>query len=84
MKNFFEHQDQARQKTHYLIFLFGCAMVATIALLYVALLLVSRHTAATSVSVLPSHSVWSPACLVGAVLIAFLTVGFGSGRKCGR
>ena len=88
MKNFFDHQDQARQKTHYLVFLFGCAIAATVALLYTTLLLtdvagtVSAANSATDPLSDPlSNPLGRPEYLAGAIAIALATIGFGSGHK---
>lgn len=74
MKNFFEHQDQARQMTYYLVFLFGCAITSTIMALYLTAIAIAIHQRWVP-------SVWQPLWLIGTTLGVCLIVGLGSARK---
>ncbi|MFK8182298.1 MAG: M48 family metallopeptidase [Phormidesmis sp.] len=68
MNNFFEHQDQARRTTAYLVFLFGCAIITTIIALYLACMLALG----------PTVSLWQPGWLVVIAISTCGIIGFGS------
>ncbi|MBE9062937.1 M48 family metallopeptidase [cf. Phormidesmis sp. LEGE 11477] len=74
MKNFFEHQDEAKRTTTYLIFLFGCAITFTILAMYAACILIARQNGVV-------QSSWQPAWLGTIALSICLIVAFGSFRK---
>ena len=75
MKNFFEHQDQARKMTAYLIFLFFCAITGTIFALYIALIWADIKVTGSGVAL------WKSEYVIVASVIVGLTVGFGSLSK---
>ena len=74
MKNFFEHQDEARRTTAYLIFLFGCAVAFTILVMYAACVLIAKQNGVV-------QSFWQPIWLGTIALSVCLIVAFGSLRK---
>lgn len=72
MKNFFEHQDQARRTTAYLVFLFVCAIATTIISVYIACMF----------SLLgPGASFWQPGWLAMISVGTCAIIGFGSLHK---
>ena len=75
MNNFFEHQEQARKISHYLIFLFVCAIAGTILALYIALILADIKVTGSTVAL------WKPEYVIVASVIVGVTVGFGSFSK---
>ncbi|MEM6450567.1 MAG: M48 family metallopeptidase [Cyanobacteria bacterium P01_D01_bin.105] len=72
MKNFFEHQDQARRTTAYLVFLFVCAIVTTIIALYIACIMAVMK---------PGDSFWQPGWLITITVGTCAIIGFGSMHK---
>jgi len=74
MKNFFEHQDQARQTTAYLVFLFVCAIASTIIALYIACLFALSSEGA-------SLSFWQPGLFAAVAVGTCAIIGFGSLHK---
>ena len=74
MKNFFEHQDQAKRTTSYLVFLFGCAIASTILAMYLACMLIAVHQGMV-------QSLWQLEWLMVIAVCVSLTVAFGSARK---
>ncbi|PZO59949.1 MAG: hypothetical protein DCF15_02965 [Phormidesmis priestleyi] len=74
MKNFFEHQDEARRTTGYLIFLFGCAIAFTILAMYAACLLIVSWGGV-------AQSFWQPSWLGIIALSVCSIVALGSLRK---
>ena len=73
--NFFEHQDQARRNTAYLIFLFGVAIASMIGALYLTSLLIEvKVTDGLS-------TLWHPERLLVMSLGVGSIVGFGSLQK---
>lgn len=74
MKNFFEHQDEARRTTAYLIFLFGCAIAFTILAMYAACIVIATQSGAV-------QSFWQPIWLGITALSVCLIVACGSLRK---
>ncbi|MEO0768391.1 MAG: M48 family metallopeptidase [Cyanobacteria bacterium J06649_4] len=75
MNNFFDQQDRAHKLTSYLVFLFVCAVVGTIFMLYGALLL--AHVFATNQSI----DLWNLDYFFLASAIVCFTVGLGSLQK---
>lgn len=73
--NFFEHQEQARRKTVYLIFLFAIAILGMIFALYAVVAITVYMELQTR------RSLISPELLVLITLAVLLIVGFGSGHK---
>ena len=74
MKNFFEHQDEARRTTAYLIFLFGCAIAFTILAMYAACIVIAMQSGAV-------QGFWQPVWLGITALSVCLIVACGSLRK---
>jgi len=74
MKNFFEHQDQAKRTTSYLVFLFGCAIASTILAMYLACMLIAVHQGMV-------QSLWQLEWLIVIAVCVCLTIAFGSARK---
>ncbi len=74
MKNFFEHQARAKQTTHYLLFLFSCAITSTIAAFYVTIITIAVRQNVVS-------SIWQPLWLLGTAIWVCLIIGFGSAYK---
>ena len=74
MKNFFEHQDEARRTTAYLIFLLCCAIAFTILAMYAACVLIAKQNGVV-------QSFWQPIWLGVIALSVCLIVAFGSLRK---
>lgn len=74
MKNFFEHQDQARRTTAYLVFLFGCAIIGTILAIYFVCMMVAVNKGA-------ARSLWHPGWLTATAIGVCLVIAFGSLRK---
>ncbi len=74
MKNFFEHQDEARRTTGYLIFLFGCAIAFTILAMYAACILIVSWGGV-------AQSFWQPSWLGIIALSVCSIVALGSLRK---
>lgn len=74
MKNFFEHQDQAKRTTSYLVFLFGCAIASTILAMYLACMLMAVHQGM-------AQSLWQLEWLIAIAGCVCLTIAFGSARK---
>lgn len=75
MNNFFEHQDQARKISHYLIFLFACAIAGTTFVLYIALILADIKVTGDAIAL------WNPEYVIVASVIVGFTVGLGSLSK---
>jgi Zn-dependent protease with chaperone function len=73
--NFFEHQEQARRKTVYLIFLFAIAIMGMILALYSVVAIMMYMELQTR------RSLISPELLVLITIAVLLIVGFGSGHK---
>jgi Zn-dependent protease with chaperone function len=73
--DFFEHQDQARRNTTYLISLFGLAIVTMIMALYVAAIFTLQDMEAAS------FRFWQPGTLVLVTVGTLGTIGFGSLTK---
>ena len=74
MKNFFEHQDEARRTTAYLIFLFGCAIAFTILAMYAACIVIAMQSGAV-------QGFWQPVWLGLIALSVCLIIACGSLRK---
>ncbi len=74
MKNFFEHQDEARRTTAYLIFLFGCAIAFTILAMYAACIVIAMQSGTV-------QGFWQPSWLGITALSVCLIVACGSLRK---
>ncbi|MGB3292257.1 MAG: M48 family metallopeptidase [Phormidesmis sp.] len=74
MKNFFEHQDEARRTTTYLVFLFGCAIAFTILAIYAACMVIATQSGTV-------QAFWQPGWLGTIALAVCLIVAFGSLRK---
>ncbi len=74
MKNFFEHQDQAKRTTSYLVFLFGCAIASTVLAMYLACMLIAVHQGM-------AQSLWQLEWLIAIAVCVCLTIAFGSARK---
>ena len=74
MNNFFEHQDRARKTTHYLVFLFGCAIAFTIAAMYIVCVTIAMQQGITT-------SWWKPDWFLGIVALICCVVSFGSIAK---
>jgi len=73
--NFFEHQEQARRKTVYLIFLFAIAILGMILALYSVVAIITYMELQTR------RSLISPEILILITIAVLLVVGFGSGHK---
>ncbi|MDJ1168564.1 M48 family metallopeptidase [Roseofilum sp. BLCC_M154] len=73
--NFFEHQEQARRKTVYLIFLFAIAIMGMILALYSVVAIITYMELQTR------RSLISPELLILITIGVLLVVGFGSGHK---
>ena len=71
MKNFFEHQDQARRTTAYLVFLFACAIATTVISLYIASVLALSGERS-------SPNFWQPELLAITTVSTCGIIGFGS------
>ena len=69
MKNFFEHQDQARRTTAYLIFLFVCAIATTIIAMYIACMMALQ---------VPVNDYWQPEWFAMIAVGTCAIIGFGS------
>lgn len=80
MMNFFEHQDEARQKTTLLLLLFPLLMISIIVAIYVAVLIIFRETILQeSLSSLSKMDYfWNPEILILVTLGTLGTVGMGS------
>ena len=74
MHNFFDHQDRARKNTHYLIFLFGCAIAFTVIAIYAFFIFVSKTQNATA-------PVWQPDYFLMVGVAVCCIVSFGSFAK---
>ncbi len=74
MKNFFEHQDEARRTTTYLIFLFGCAIAFTILAMYATCIAIAVQSGTV-------QDLWQPVWLGITALSVCLIVACGSLRK---
>lgn len=72
MNNFFEHQDQARRTTAYLVFLFACAIASTIIALYLAIMFAVLE---------PGSSFWQPVWLGVIAASTCAIIGIGSLHK---
>lgn len=70
MKNFFEHQEEARRSTAWLVALYALAVVGLVAALYVA-----------AVVFVGGAAWWEPGLLVAVALCTGLVVGGGSAFK---
>lgn len=74
MNDFFEHQDKARKTTHYLVFLFGCAIAFTIVAMYAACTAIALSQGLTI-------SWWNPDWFLGIIVVVCCVVSFGSIAK---
>lgn len=74
MRNFFEHQDRAKKTTHYLIFLFACAIAFTILAAYACCIWVASRQGLVD-------SFWELDWLLAVSIIIGLIIALGSYSK---